>query len=119
MNISGFRKFKKIMGVQLNFKILLVRLKGEKIENIPIGLQLVLSFPEELFKDSCAGEYKHFQIYEDDWEKISGEEDYSKIENEFRNAVTEFNNVDDYCEYKNKVNLHLIEKAIKFLEKQK
>lgn len=113
--MNGFRKFKKIKNIQVNFKILLVN------NTTPTSLKLTLSSPENIFMDSRfeVGKYhKDFEISREGWEKISGEEDYSKIENEFKDAVTEFNSVNDYCEYKNKVNLHLIEKAIKFLEKQ-
>lgn|GEM_PF-3958941 len=37
----------------------------------------------------------------------------------FRSAVAEFNSVDNCCEYRNRVNLYLMKKAIKYFEKQR
>ena len=108
----GFKKFKEIKGVQLNFKIFL-------IDDVPIGLQLTLSFSEEIFKDGCfkAGKYhKDFSIYDYKWEEISGDKDYLKIKNEFQDAEEEFKTVNNYSKYKNRVNLYLIDNAEKFLK---
>lgn len=109
---SGFKKIKEIKGIKINFKILLK-------DDLPIGLQLTVSSPEKIFDEDRfeSGKYhKDFLIYDYEWERISHEIDYIKIENEFRDAEDEFKTINNYSEYKNRVNLYLLERAIKFLE---
>ena len=113
INRFGFRKFKKIKNIQLNFKILFT---DDGTKN---SIKLILSSTENIFLDGRIEKgkyYKDFKIYDYEWENISREIDYTKIKNEFRDAEDEFKTINNYSEYKNPVNLYLIEKAIKFLE---
>lgn len=113
MNRFGFGKFKKIKNTQVNFKILLAG-------NATPILKLTLNSTKDIFQNGRFNKvnnyYKNFKISREKGEEISGERDYSKIEDEFKNAVVEFNNVDDYYEYKSKFNEYLIKKAEKFLK---
>lgn len=115
--MNGFKIYQDYKGEKINFKILF----KEGDENLI--LEFVLSYPNvDIWGDNICDNFSNGQMYykkiylhRDKWTGIKGCPNVSTAINDFNSAIDEFKNVDDWCNFKNEVNVYLANEAEKII----
>lgn len=119
--MSNFKFYYKYKNYDIRYKILY------KLGYEDLILELVLSYPNDdiwgdnIF-DNCNNNriyYKKIYLNRDKWAEINNYSDFSNAIEDFNKAIDEFNKYDNWHNFKNKVNIYLINivnKTIKDLD---
>lgn len=121
--MNGFKIYQNYKENEIHYKVLYKQGDEDLI------LEFVLSYPDNdiwgdsIYDDFSNGRmyYKKIYLHRDKWIKIKNYSNFSMAVKDFNNAIDEFKNIDDWHNFKNEVNLYLINEAnkiIKELEKK-
>lgn len=111
--MNGFKNYQNYKGEEIHYKILYKQGSEDLI------LEFVLSYlDKDIWGDNIYGDfsngrryYKKIYLHRDDWGKIKNYPDISRAIEDFNNAISEFENNDNWQEYKNEANVYLIGKV--------
>lgn len=126
--MNGFKIYQNYKENEIHYKIF-YKQGGENLI-----LELVLSYPDidiwgenncqniDLFINRGYGGclyYKRIQLHRDTWSELKNYSDFSMAVKDFNNAIDEFKNIDDWHNFKNEVNLYLINETNKIIKELK